>query len=137
MSPVQVRLRVGGERYAVPIEHVLEVAELGDVAPVPGASAAVLGVRNLRGHVLPVLDLATLLGVGGDVRHERIVVMDAGGERAGLAVDEVLDVVDLPALEDEGRSELVLGSVLLDGDLVGVLDVGGVLAAARGRMQDE
>ena len=58
MIAVHVRLRVGRERYALPIENVLEVAELGSLSALPGAGAAVLGVRNLRGQVLPVFDLA-------------------------------------------------------------------------------
>ena len=62
MSGVHVRLRVGGESYAFGVEHVLEVAELGEIAPVPGAPAGVLGVRNLRGQVLPVFELASVFG---------------------------------------------------------------------------
>ena len=54
MSGVHVRVRVAGEHYALPVEDVLEVAELRAITPVPGAPPAVLGVRNLRGQVLPV-----------------------------------------------------------------------------------
>ena len=57
MMGVHLRLRVGGERYALPIENVLEVTPLGELSGVPGAGGAVLGVRNLRGQVLPVFDL--------------------------------------------------------------------------------
>ena len=56
-----VRLRVGSELYAIPIENVLEVAELGELSAVPGAEPVVLGVRNLHGQVLPVFDLAWAL----------------------------------------------------------------------------
>ena len=65
MSGLHVRVRVADEHYALPVADVLEVAELGEVTPVPGAGAAVLGVRNLRGQVLPVVDLATVFGARG------------------------------------------------------------------------
>src|SRR5687767_11818247 len=58
MSEVVVRVRVGTEDYALPVENVLEVAELGALTPVPGSARTVLGVRNLRGQVIPVIDLA-------------------------------------------------------------------------------
>ena len=53
--------RLGG--YAMPIEHVLEVADLGQLTAVPGAGPEMLGVRNLHGQILPVVDLAPLLGI--------------------------------------------------------------------------
>ena len=57
-----VRFRVAEEAYAVSVLNVLEVASLGEVTPVPGAPVQILGVRNLRGKILPVIDLAALLG---------------------------------------------------------------------------
>ena len=92
---VYVRMRVGGDQFALPVEHVREIARLGDVSPVPGAGEVVLGVRNLRGQVLPVFDLAALLGVAGSGRPSRVVVAEAGGHRAGLAIDAVTDVAEL------------------------------------------
>ena len=77
----------------MPIENVLEVAELGELSAVPGAGAAVLGVRNLHGQVLPVFDLARVLAIAGDAPAPRIVVAEHAGRLAGLAVDEVTDVV--------------------------------------------
>ena len=60
---VYVRLRVAAETYAMPVEHVLEVAEIGLVRAVPRARPEMLGVWNLRGQILPVVDLAQLLGI--------------------------------------------------------------------------
>lgn len=122
MTGTYVRLRVGAESYAVGVEHVLEVAELGDLAPVPGAPSASLGVRNLRGQVLPVFDFAALFGIAREGRPGRLVVAEGGGRRAGLAVDEVTDVGSLPELA-EVDSELLRGAALADGTLVGVVDL--------------
>ena len=79
---IHVRFRVGDESFALPVGQVLEVAELGSLAPVPGAPPSVLGVRNLRGQVLPVIDLAGVLGTahaprGAEARDHR------GGGAAG------------------------------------------------------
>ena len=123
MNGVHVRLRMGRERYAVPIENVLEVAELGSLCALPGAGAAVLGVRNLRGQVLPVFDLARVLAIAGDAAPPRVVVAEHDGRLAGLAVDEVTDVVALAAEAEPAEAEYLSGAILEDGQLVGILDV--------------
>ncbi len=133
MTCVHVRVRLGGEVYAVPVEHVAEVAELGDVTPVPGSPAPVLGVRNLHGRILPVVDLAGLLGLVRDARPSHLVVAEDGARGAGLAVDDVIDVGPLPAPAEEAESELLAGSVLVEGALVGVIDVGRVFDSLEAR----
>ena len=128
MSGVHVRLRVGGESYAFAVEHVLEVAELGEIAPVPGSEAGVLGVRNLRGEVLPVFDLASVFGIGHEGVAQRLLVVEHNGRRAGFAIDEVVDVAELPDPAEESESKFLLGASLDEGDLVGVVDVARLFA---------
>jgi chemotaxis signal transduction protein len=132
MNGVHVRLRVGRERYAVPIEHVLEVAELGVLSVVPGAGGAVLGVRNLRGQVLPVFDLAQVLAIAGDGSSSRVVVAEYDGRLAGLAVDEVTDVGALGGEAEETGAEHLSGAVLEEGQLVGIIDVGRLFGSLAG-----
>lgn len=122
MSAVHVRLRVGGERYALPVDDVLEIAELGELSAVPGAGPAVLGVRNLRGHVLPVFDLARVLAIPA-VAPALCIVTEHAGCLAGLAVDEVTDVGELPGEDEETEVPHLSGVVLEHGRLVGILDV--------------
>jgi purine-binding chemotaxis protein CheW len=122
--------RVRDERYAFPVHAVREVARSLDVTPVPGAPPAVRGVHNLRGEVIPVLDLSTLLGMGGGDA-QGVVVAEQGDRRAGLTVDELLDVTELPEKLEPAEAPLA-GSAVLDGELVGVLDVGAVLDAVGG-----
>jgi purine-binding chemotaxis protein CheW len=126
-----VRVQVADEHYALPVADVLEVAELGEVTPVPGAGAALLGVRNLRGQVLPVVDLATVFELP-PTNPERIVVAEHGGRRAGLAVDTVAGVEQVPEPSEEVDSRYLAGAALADGALVGVIDVGSVLDAVEG-----
>ena len=89
MNGVHVRLRIGAERYALPVENVREIAELGQLTPVPGAPAIVLGIRNLHGQILPVYDLAAVLGMAGGEPAARLLVVERAGRLVGLAIDEV------------------------------------------------
>jgi two-component system chemotaxis response regulator CheV len=130
-----VRMKVAAEAYAMPVEHVLEAAGLGRVRAVPGARRELLGIRTLRGQILPVVDLARLLGVHRTAAPTRLLVAEARGFRVGFAIDEVNGIGDLgdPAelgetgelgMPAEGtESRLLAGATLSDGELVGVLDV--------------
>ena len=129
MAETCVRVRVGAEEYALPVRHVPEVAELGDVTPVPGSPPQVLGIRNLRGEVIPVFDMAAALGASGSGETPRIVLADVDGRRCGLAVDAVLEVTELEAADEAVDSPLLLGAVLIEGRLVGMVDVPALLAS--------
>jgi purine-binding chemotaxis protein CheW len=130
-----VRLRVVSEAYAMPVEYVLEVADPGDVAAVPRSRPEILGVRNLRGQILPVVDLALLLGVPRTAPPSRLLVVEAGGRRAGFAVDEVSGVGELGDPAEETESGLLVGATLAGGDLIGVIDVPRVFDSLDGRQQ--
>jgi purine-binding chemotaxis protein CheW len=122
-SAVYVRVEVGAEVYAIPVEHVTEVADVGEVTAVAGTSPAAVGVRNLRGTIIPVFRLATLLGLPAAEGGSRMVVAEHGGMSAALAVDSVSDVGSLPEATEETGSELLAGAAIDDGRLVGVVDV--------------
>jgi purine-binding chemotaxis protein CheW len=129
VNDVHVRVRVGGESYAVAVEHVVEVAQLGTMSPVPGSDRSVLGVRNLRGEVLPIFDLASVLGIRGDSLCECLLVTEHGSLRAGFAIDEVTDVGTIPPVAEETQSKLLSGAALDDSGLIGVIDVERLYAA--------
>jgi chemotaxis signal transduction protein len=132
VSGVHVLVRVGQESYAVPVENVREVATLGDVAPLPGAGSIVLGVQNLHGQILPVFDTAALFGLPSSPA-ARVLVAEHSGRSAGFAVDSVVEVTELGDPTEQRESELLVGSLLVDGELVGVLDVPRVFAALEER----
>jgi purine-binding chemotaxis protein CheW len=132
MSGVQVTLRVGAERYAFPVHSVLEVSEVGRLTPVPGAPAGTLGLTNLHGSLLPVFDLALMLGLPREGQAARLVVVENGAIRAGLAVDDVCDVSELPAASQETASPFLVGAALIDDGLVGLVDVGRLLDGLQG-----
>jgi chemotaxis signal transduction protein len=123
MSDVHVRVRVGVELYAIPVAYVVEVGEIGELARTPGAPPALLGLRNLRGDLLPVFDLAAVLGLPRSQGSGRMLVAERAGTRAGFAVDEVTDVDVLPEADQEVDAALLSSAALIDGALVGVIDV--------------
>ncbi len=131
--PAYVRLAVGAEAYAMPVENVLEVAELGQVTAVPGARPELLGIRNLRGRILPVADLARVLGIARTAPPVRLVVAQDAGRTAGFAVDEVRAIGELPDPDQDTESGLLAGAALSGGNLVGVVDVARVFDALEAR----
>jgi len=133
---VYVRLRVASERYAIPVQHVIEVTELGEVTAVPGSLPEMLGVRILRGRVLPVIDLALLLGIARTAPPGRLLVAEAGGISAGFAIDAVSEVSEMEEPTEETESALLTGATLAGGDLIGVIDVSRVLASLEERASE-
>lgn len=125
------RLKVAAETYAVPIGNVVEVASLGDLAAVPGSPRGILGVRNLHGQILPVIDLALLLGLDAGAPPKLLLVAEAGSVKAGFAIDEVSDVGELPDPDEGAESDLLLGIMFHDGELLGVIDVPAIFGALQ------
>jgi purine-binding chemotaxis protein CheW len=94
-----VVLRLGTEEFGVPIDSVQEIVRVPEtLTHVPKAPPAVEGVINLRGAVLPVVDLRRRLGLGSVARHDgqRIVVFQIRGALTGFIVDAVLEVLKVP-----------------------------------------
>jgi chemotaxis signal transduction protein len=123
-----VRLRAAGEDYALPVGEVLEVIPLGAVEAVPGAPAGALGVSALRGQPLPVFDLAQLLGLQAGSAPAQVVVTQHQEGRIGWAVDSVLDVGELPAERSDAEAAWLQSSALVDGVLVGIVDLPAIVA---------
>lgn len=125
---VHVRVRIAGEEYALPTSGVREVATFAGVTPIPGAPARILGAVNLRGQVVPVIDLAAALGLTAGDEPGRIVVAEAGGRQAGFAVEDVVDVGEVAESGEQPDAPLLSGTAMIDGDLVGIVDIDAVLA---------
>jgi purine-binding chemotaxis protein CheW len=97
-----VHVRVAGAMFGLPVADVVEVTARARRAPVPGAPHGIVGVRNLRGAILPLVDLATALRLGPAPEEPVVVVVEVDGLRAGLGVEAVLDVgpaTDFEALD--------------------------------------
>jgi len=94
-----VTLRVHGELLGLPLASVTEVMRMVAVTAVPDAPAWLAGVINVRGGVVPVIDLRGRLGLPTQAAglDSRIIVVDAGGRAVGLIADSTAEVLSLPA----------------------------------------
>jgi purine-binding chemotaxis protein CheW len=126
-------LRVGSDRYAIHVSRVLEVARPAALTRVPAAPEHVRGLMNLRGRILPVLELSTRLGLppATETPASRIVVAEQEGRRIGLWIDEALGVLrpvratlaPPPAEVRSPLSQFVLATLPQDGGVTLVLDL--------------
>lgn len=133
-----VVLDLAGESYGVEIGKVQEIIRMQPVTIVPNGPAFVEGITNLRGRVIPVLDLRKRFGLaaGAATRRSRIVVAELGEHTVGLIVDGVSEVLRVPAEAIEPPSSLVTtaesafvrGVAKLEERLVLLLDLALILA---------
>lgn len=88
---VGVGLRVGQERYVVPREQIREVMKRPDLTRVPGAGPWMLGLANIRGQLIPIIDLKLLCGLEASPgeRTARVVMVNSDEVPMGIVVDEV------------------------------------------------
>ncbi|HYN77658.1 MAG TPA: chemotaxis protein CheW [Lamprocystis sp. (in: g-proteobacteria)] len=106
-----VVVSLGGERFAIGLQDLDEVAGVTSGIALPHVSPLVLGLANVRGELLPLLDTAALLGVGGGYRlgvaNRTLVVRDRRGRRTGLPVDGIESVEELNpnAFQTAGEGE--------------------------------
>ncbi len=134
---------LGTETFAIGIMAIKEIIEYASLTEVPMMPAYVRGVINLRGAVVPVLDLPVRFGKASSAVTKRtcIVIIDVvlGSERhvLGLVVDAVNAVLDIPPADIEPppafgasiRTEFIRGMVKINSKFVIVIDVDHVLAA--------
>lgn len=98
-----VTFRLEDETYGINVMQVQEVLRYSEIAPVPGAPSYVLGIINLRGNVVTVIDTRSRFGLpSADITdNTRIVVIEAENQVVGILVDAVAEVVYLKQSEIE------------------------------------
>jgi purine-binding chemotaxis protein CheW len=116
---------LGAEEYGLPITAVQEIIRYTKPRTIPSAPPSVRGVINLRGKIIPVVDLKSRLQLeGGDAEESKIVIVEAGTVTAGLIVDDVDEVltVDESSLEQAPTGEVrYISAVAKVGDRLLVL----------------
>lgn len=133
---------LGGEMFAIPILNIKEIIEYGHLTTVPMMPAFIRGVINLRGSVVPVVDLAIRFGRKASEITRRtcivIIEIEAGEEKqdVGVVVDTVNEVLEIPAAEIEQapsfgariRADFIRGMGKINGKFVIILAVNHVLS---------
>ena len=124
---------LAGEEYGIPILKVQEIRSWDRVTPIPNSPSYMRGVLNLRGLIVPVMDLRLRFNMK-EIEYNAmtaIVVINVGGRMAGLAVDSVSDVIGVgadqhcaaPEYEGQQEREFIMGLVQTEGKLLILLDV--------------
>jgi len=129
---------LGNEKFAIPVDHVQEVVEFGHVTKVPNAPDYMLGIINLRGRILPLLDTRLKLGLSLTTltTKSRIMVLDIQTEedknlQIGALVDVAREVVeisrheiqDAPEFENLKTTAPITGIVNDHGDITMIMDI--------------
>ena len=134
---------LGGEPFAISILVIKEIIEYGNLTAVPLMPDFIRGVLNLRGQVLPVIDLAARFGrAQAEVARRTCVVIiemhneDGDPQDVGVVVDSVSEVMDIPANAIQAspafgakiRADFINGMVEVDGRFIIILNVDRVLS---------
>ncbi|MHB1057570.1 MAG: chemotaxis protein CheW [Rhodanobacter sp.] len=127
--------RIGAQLYAALLAEVSEVIRDGDLTAVPGAAPDLLGVRHLRGRIVPVMDGRRRLGLpalpAADPATVRIVMLSHAGQQVGLLVDAVgellcsdgMEIAPPPSGRASRSDDPVSGVLAWQGGFVALLDV--------------
>lgn len=95
MAQQMVLFLLGSEEYGIPISQVKELIHYVGATQLPQAPDAVEGVINLRGNVVPVVELARRLGMSAGSEEKKAIIVETGGQVIGILVDEVTEVITL------------------------------------------
>ncbi|MFO0831352.1 MAG: chemotaxis protein CheW [Phycisphaerales bacterium] len=138
-----VSFEVSGEEFAVDILAVQEINRMMDLTRVPQSPPEVEGVINLRGKIIPVLDLRRKFGMGSAERTEsnRIIVVDVNKKVLGFIVDRVHEVLRIsseivepaPAMACSINAEFISGVAKLQDRLIILLDLTRLFGDAEAR----
>ena len=142
-----VGFRIGRETFGLPIAAVREIVRVPEITSVPNAPDFIEGVINLRGRIIPVVDLRKRFGepVGEPNKKNRIVVVEVENRALGLMVNSASEVLKIPPSEieaphsvfQEGDLNYITGVGKLHGRLVILLDLAKVLQRGEQKRLEE
>jgi purine-binding chemotaxis protein CheW len=135
-----VTYMLDGEKYGIDVMQVKEVLRNIDIAPVPGAPDYVLGIINLRGNVVTVIDTRTRFGLTPKEvdDNSRVIVIETEDQSVGILVDAIAEVADIPKSEievtpnigNDDSSKYIMGVYSGKGNLI-------ILVAIENLLSDE
>jgi len=140
-AKLAIGFRIGGMTLAASLDEVKEILTYPSLSKVPGTKPWVKGIANVRGNLLPIMDLQSCLGSGPTPidKHSRVLVVNHREVFAGLLVDEVLGLKQF--LDEEQARELppvdgpvgdhLKGAYLRDGEHWGVFSMHGFVESAQ------
>ncbi len=132
-----VTFYLDNEKYGINVMQVQEVLRVSEIAPVPGSPEYVLGIINLRGNVVTVIDTRKRFGLDHRELDDaaRIVIVESNDQVVGIMVDSVAEVVDLrvseveaaPNVGTDDSSRFIQGVASQEGELLIIVDLNKLL----------
>ncbi len=130
---------LGGQRYALPLERVNEIQQIVAFSETPEGRSSVVGMVNLRGSVIPAVDMRILVGLDRQeyTLETPMIITETHGQTIALIVDEVQDVLELPegCLQDapplHALSSKMIGVCRMPDGLMNLLDIDLLLSVDR------
>ena len=132
-----IAFRVGRQEFCINVMMVREIRGWTEATTLPKAPRYVKGVINLRGSVLPIIDLAVRLGMPGKAPTERnvIIVVQVLQRQVGILVDAVSDILmaeksaiqPLPDVTSDHAKRFLKGLLAMDGRMVSLIELDGIL----------
>jgi purine-binding chemotaxis protein CheW len=126
-----IAFRIGQQEYCVDIMSVREIRGWTPATPLPHAQRYMRGVINLRGTVLPIIDLSERLGLGTTIAEARhvIIVVRSEHREVGLLVDAVCDILSVtdqdvqptPSVANDTVKSFVRGILAVEGRMIGLV----------------
>jgi purine-binding chemotaxis protein CheW len=142
-----VSFALGSEEYGVDISQVQEINRMVAITHVPRAPKFMEGVINLRGQLIPIIDLRTRFTMPRveHTKNTRIVVTEIGAKRVGMVVDSVSEVLRIPVEQIEDAPEMITGVDTeyirgvgkMNERLIILLDLGRIITSNERRELDE
>lgn len=129
-------ISLAGEQFTLDLQHVREVFVVESITPVPAMPSGLVGVTNLRGMVVPLLDLRQMFGLSTEAALRYAVVLKHGTWQVGVLVDTVPEIRTLtkdqfmpaPTGTGDGANPFVSSVVKLEDRIRGVLEASAVLS---------
>ena len=131
-----IEFSLGAENYAIPLLMVKEVISVPETTPIPKSPPHFVGIMNLRGQVISVVDLRKKLKI--EIRRDKeeaVIIVDIGGVDIGIVVDSINkvlafvsdEVCEMPEVENQLNTQYILGVYKKENSLVVLLDIAKVL----------
>jgi len=134
-----VTFRLADEIYGINVMQVQEVLRMTEIAPVPGAPGCVIGIINLRGNVVTVVDARELFGLvrNDSTDQTRIMIVEINKLIVGLLVDSVAEVINIqnseidsaPSIGNDENSRYIQGVYSKNGEILILVDLNRLMTA--------
>ena len=126
-----VIFKLGEEYFAIDTKSIQNISEMITITKVPKAPKYIKGLINLRGSIKPLVDISMLLNIENNNNPQNIIIIKLNDEEVGIAVDEVVEVLDIEKDKFQSLSnkskEYILGVIELNEDIITIIDVNKIL----------